>query len=342
MFNPGTGFFARVEDEGHPAPFWSQHGPELIDIAITNWCDRACSVCYRQSSRNGAHMDVADYEMLLSQASAMGVMQVALGGGNPNQHPDFERIVRATREEYGIVPSYTTNGRGITAVIAKTSASVCGAVAVSAYRPYDDTEAAIKTLADAGAKVNLHIVLDAECIEHAAQWLLDPPEMFAAINAVVFLNYKPVGRGGEHMLLADSPLLRQFFQAVEGGQSPVKVGFDSCMVSGLASFSTIPEAFYDSCEAGRFSMFVSETMHAYPCSFMESGWEGIRVAPGNLLSVWQNGLSFVDTREKIRDARCDGCQHIAACMGGCPVFPEINLCRHRRTAQLGSGRLADH
>ena len=39
VFNPRTGFFARAEDDGVPEPFWSSHGPELLDIAVTNWCD---------------------------------------------------------------------------------------------------------------------------------------------------------------------------------------------------------------------------------------------------------------------------------------------------------------
>lgn len=326
IFNPGTGFYARVEEEGHPQPFWSQHGPELIDISITNWCDRSCSVCYRQSDLNGSHIEIANYEMLVRQASAIGVMQVALGGGNPNQHPKFEKILKITREKYGIVPSYTTNGRGITPDIARQSAALCGAVAVSAYQPFEDVESAIKTLANAGTKVNLHVVLDAESIERAIQWLLAPPGIFADINAIVFINYKPIGRGAENMILANSPLLRKFFQVVENVQPTIKLGFDSCMVSGLASFSSIPGTFYESCEAGRFSMFVSETMQAYPCSFMESGWKGISITGDNLLAVWQNGQSFIDIREKIRKARCEGCTHEGICMGGCPVFPQINLC----------------
>jgi molybdenum cofactor biosynthesis enzyme MoaA len=26
----------------------SHHGPELIDISITNWCDKGCSFCYKE------------------------------------------------------------------------------------------------------------------------------------------------------------------------------------------------------------------------------------------------------------------------------------------------------
>ena len=41
VLSPNSGFFARIEDRGCDEPFWAEHGPELLDIAITNWCDRA-------------------------------------------------------------------------------------------------------------------------------------------------------------------------------------------------------------------------------------------------------------------------------------------------------------
>ena len=34
-------------------------------------------------------MSIADFTAVIRQAKAMGVFQVALGGGNPNQHPQF-------------------------------------------------------------------------------------------------------------------------------------------------------------------------------------------------------------------------------------------------------------
>src|SRR5574341_1239687 len=131
FFNANTGFFARVEDAGFEEPFWSQHGPELLDISIANWCDKGCPLCYRKSNEAGHHMSVNDYEDVIRQAQALHVMQVALGGGNPNQHPDFCDILRLTRQ-YGIVPNYTTNGRGLTKQVLEATKAFCGAVAVSA------------------------------------------------------------------------------------------------------------------------------------------------------------------------------------------------------------------
>lgn len=135
LFSPNSGFFARIEDAGEPEPFWSTHGPELLDVAITNWCDKGCSFCYRKSDSSGLHMSLEDYREVMVQAKGMHVFQVALGGGNPNQHPEFPEILRITREDFGIVPNYTTNGRGLTPDVISATARYVGAVAVSAYAP---------------------------------------------------------------------------------------------------------------------------------------------------------------------------------------------------------------
>jgi radical SAM protein with 4Fe4S-binding SPASM domain len=327
VFNPRTGFFARVEEPGYTEPFWSWHGPELLDIAITNWCDRGCAICYRNSSLTGKHMSLNDYERIMRQASCLHVFQVALGGGNPNQHPDFCEILRLTRKRYAIVPSYTTNGRGLTHEVLRASAEYCGAVAVSAYAPYEEMKLAVRALRTYGIKTNIHFVLDSRSIGTATAWLESPPAFLDHVNAIVFLNYKPVGRRVNHSsLLKYSDQVSSFFELATSCKHKFKVGFDSCLVSGLVRFTKVPAICYDGCEAGRFSMFISETMKMYPCSFMEVGYQGIPVENDNMPRVWRTNKLFVQVRDRLATGGCQGCKSATLCLGGCPVFGEINLC----------------
>ena len=330
LFNPDTGFFARVEDQGYAEPLWSQHGPELLDISITGWCDRLCQVCYRNASPRAKHMEYADYQNLIAQAAKIGVMQVALGGGNPNQHPEFVRILEMTRKEYGIVPSYTTSGRGLSPPIVKASEELCGAVAVSAYWPYDDLWHAVQTLIWAGVRTNVHFVLDASSIETAIFWLREPPGILQRVNAIVFLNYKPVGRQIAGVsALRNSERLEEFFSLIEQAEHPFRIGFDSCMVSGVASHTSIDASMYDACEAARFSMFISESMMMYPCSFMEATTKGVSAKENDLLDGWLNSETFCKFRDSLLKEHCVACAHSRVCMGGCPLFEEVNLCQER-------------
>jgi radical SAM protein with 4Fe4S-binding SPASM domain len=328
IFNPNSGFFARIEDGGCDEPFWAEHGPELLDVAVTNWCDRGCAFCYRKSDESGSHISLSDYEEIIRQAQSIHVFQVALGGGNPNQHPQFPEILRLTREKYGIVPNYTTNGRGLTPLVIEATAKYCGAVAVSAYPPYHETQEAIDLLRSSGTTTNIHFILTSKSVDTAIAWLDDPPVFLQRANAIVFLNYKPVGRfADEKLLLNQSPRIEEFFKLATRGRRSFRIGFDTCTITGLARLGEAPAISVEGCDAGRFSLFVSEKMEVYPCSFMvEAGYQGIPLKGSSLAEIWRNHSSFRRIREKHAERGCADCTTPHQCLSGCPLFPEMNLC----------------
>lgn len=327
IFDQKTGLFMRIENKGEPEPFWCKKGPELLDISITNWCDRGCQFCYRDSTRSGKHIDLGDYEIILLEASKSNVFQVALGGGNPNQHPHFVEILRMTREVYNIVPSYTTNGRGLTKSILEASKKYCGAVAVSAYAPFTDMKNALKLFKEYEIKSNIHFLLDVNSITIAIDWLRNEPEFLKGVNAIIFLNYKPVGNyKDESLLLKNSSLLDEFFKLADK-KHPFKVGFDSCMVSGIVKkMNNFRSSSIEPCDASRFSAFISEDMKMYPCSFMMEFFGGEDLREKSFMDVWRNSELFNIIRKSLNSDKCGGCKEIANCMNGCPFLDRINLC----------------
>jgi radical SAM protein with 4Fe4S-binding SPASM domain len=332
VFNPRTGFFARTEDDGVPEPFWSSHGPELLDIAVTNWCDRGCHFCYRKSDTDGTHMPLEDFQEVIRQAASMHVFQVALGGGNPNQHPRFPEMLALTRSEYGIVPNYTTNGRGLSDQVLRSTAKYCGAVAVSAYAPYTELERAIDLLADAGVTVHVHFILTSASVDVAIKWLRDLPRFLVKAKAIVFLNYKPVGRyPNRDLLLNRSVRLEEFFRLATSSDVPIRVGFDTCTITGLARLGNAHKVSLEGCDAARFSLFVSERMEVYPCSYMvETGQPGVALRGTTLIDIWQKHPSFVGFRAAHQKGGCADCVTRGECLSGCPLFPEMNLCDSNR------------
>ena len=330
FFNPETGFFARVPDKERREPFWSPHGPELMDISITNWCDKGCSFCYKSSTKHGKHMALADYKRVISQAAEMGTFQVALGGGNPNQHPDFIEILEYTASK-GVVPNYTTNGRGLSDEILDATRQHCGAVAVSAYPPYHETAETIDKLAQYGIKTNVHFILDADSIDTAIDWLNSPPEFLKGINAIIFLNYKPSGRKVfEEKLLRNSARLDEFFLLATSAKRKLKVGFDACCVSGVFARTNANTSMVDACDAGRFSMYVSEDLKVYPCSFQSGLAEGDQLEDQTtLLDIWTKSENMGAFRSYFSSDRCGGCGHRSTCMNGCPLFDDLVVCGNR-------------
>ena len=327
FFSPKTGFFARVEDDGKPEPFWSPYGPELLDISITNWCDKGCNFCYQSSSKTGKHMSMDDYKKVIDAATEMGVFQVALGGGNPNQHPRFVDMLEYAYMK-GIVPNYTTNGRGLCDKVIETSRKFCGAVAVSAYPPYDETASAVKKLVESKIKVNIHYILDSDSILAAIKWLKSPPAFFGGINALVFLNYKPSGRKiFKEKLLKHSDKIQEFFEIATSKKYRFKIGFDSCCVSGLFTRTNVKAQTIDACDAGRFSMFISEDMKVYPCSFQKAFHTGDQVVlKGDIHKIWMDSPNFKKFRDYFKSDRCSGCPEQNQCKNGCPLFEEVVVC----------------
>jgi radical SAM protein with 4Fe4S-binding SPASM domain len=271
-------------------------------------------------------MPFSDYLFLMEQASSIGVSQIALGGGNPNEHPDFPAILETTRAKYGIVPSYTTNGQNLSKSILMASAKYCGAVAVSAYEPFIDFYSAIKELTSFKIRTNIHFLLTSNSIDLAVKWLKCPPKPIVGINAIIFLLYKPVGRGNDcSMVLKKSKKVDRFFNLIQTHKTSFKLGFDSCSIPGLVKRNIGNTIGLEACEAGRFSMFISEDLHTYPCSFMAKG-EGANLRKQTIQKVWQNDKSFKKIRGILFSNRCNTCLQKSICRGGCPVFDGINLC----------------
>ncbi len=324
IFNQRNGFFARVEDYNHPEPSWAADGPELLDISITNYCTQGCSFCYRNSNPDGGNMPLHDMEFILEQCMGDSkVYQIALGGGNPNQHPEFIKILKLIREA-DIIPTFTSNGFGLTQDIINATAEYCGAIGISAYPPYEILSKRINLLFAAGIRVNLHIILSRENFNQIISWLENPPGWFNSLNAIIFLNYKPIRKEEGYNNLTEDEL-KKFFSLI--AESDVKIGFDSCSISGVLKWLATPSYFIESCEAAKFSAFISEDLKMYPCSFMiNSDWYG-NLREMSLMDIWHNSPYFREFRDNSLPDNCKGCEVRNECKGGCHFMPEINLCK---------------
>ena len=331
IFNEKNGYTLRVGGNGQE-PFWKENGPELLDVSITNYCERGCDFCYRSSNPNGKFMSLELYQKVLENAGKAGVFQIAIGGGNPNQHPCFIEILKLTRE-YGIIPSYTTNGQGMTNEIYEASKKYAGAVAVSWYFPYDDAKKVVENCNLYDIPVNIHFVLNAENIGEARNLL--KKECIENVNAIIFLSYKPVGNI-KLKILEKGTELDEFVEELLRYER-CQIGFDSCMISYLVEKNELIDASsIDYCEAGRFSAFISEDGDMYPCSFMcGAGFKGNSILSEDMKVIWRTAKEFVDIRDAInlRKGKCLECNLYNLCHGGCPKF-DIN-CKRKEVMNNG-------
>ena len=345
MFNVKSGFYLRT---GILDKDWNDTGidpfmrnkPQLIDVGIMGRCT-ACGTCrvgcYQKANNNGKNMSLEEYKALIDDIKPY-VFQLALGGaGNVSSRDDLEELLKYTVDN-GIVPSFTDAGIDITKEKAQIIKKYCGACAIS-YHPISETDysdcmpytkKAVKTLINAGVKTYIHYVLSKNSINEAIRRIKND-DWPKGLHAIVFLLYKPVGYGKqEYTLNFEMPEVKEFFELIDNYKGKLKIGFDSCTAPYILHFChNINLDSIDTCEGGRFSMYIDAEMNAIPCSFgnQDTQWK-IPIAGKHIVDVWQEFPTFKKVRRSL-SMSCSSCKDRMACMGGCPLIMSLCPCEKK-------------
>lgn len=336
IFDTETGAYLRtgiLDENGKDTgkdPFMGSF-PNLIDVGVMGHCIhgkkglcvKAGIGCYQSGlTIEKPNMTVDNFKWIAEQCRHRS-NQFALGGrGDPDQHENFEELLKICREN-DIVPNFTTSGYGMTPEIAKLCKKYCGAVAVSWYRS-DYTLNAIHMLLDAGVKTNIHYVLGKNTIDEAIERMKND-SFPTGINGVVFLLHKPAGQGSHSNVLdVNDPKVKSFFGEVDR-LHPYKIGLDSCNVPGAIKYcrKILPQSL-DTCEGARFSCYIDSDMTLLPCSFDQNREYSVKLRPISIEEGW-NSDAFNRFRKKMEKS-CPECEYQDLCKGGCPLLPEIVFC----------------
>ncbi len=341
IFDMETGVYIRSDvvsgrDKGTD-PFMRSM-PNLLDVGImgscahglSGLCRNAGTLCYQSgATKVQPHMSLASFKRIIDECKDW-VFQVALGGrGDPNLHPDFEEILKYCREN-GVVPNYTTSGFGLTPEQVRLTKEYCGAVAVSWYRTAYTFDA-LRAFLDSGVKTNVHFILDSTTLNEAL-FRLYTDDFPQGVNAVIFLIYKPVGSGDmSRMIKATDPRLQELVGVISL-EHGFGIGFDACSAPLLVtSGGRLDLRTIDTCEGARFSMYITPDMKALPCSFDQDQRWAYDLSSGSIRDAW-NSKQFEDFRSKLQEA-CPACENRGECLGGCPIIPDIVLCRRKNTQE---------
>lgn len=79
--------------------------PESMDIKITNKCHHNCTMCHEASTPNGKHGDIMNAKFI---ETLLPYTELAIGGGNPLEHPDLEMFLRKCKS-LKLIPSMTVH-----------------------------------------------------------------------------------------------------------------------------------------------------------------------------------------------------------------------------------------
>lgn len=308
LFNTKSGFEVLNGINGNPDPFVTDM-PTLMDIGVMGHCNNKCFFCY-QGDKQEPNMSLDNFKYLIDNTKHH-VSQVALGGrGNPEDHEQFEEIVKFAREN-NVVPNYTTAGNNVDDKVVGITKDFVGATAISMYGQ-DMTYKALKMFMDAGVKTNIHYIWTSYNHESIIE-LLNGKDIWNGkvnldkLNAIVFLLFKPKGRGkGLSDYVPNEDQVKELSELINKNQLPFKLGFDSCAINKVrkhASFTKVQEISIDTCESGRMSTYVTPDMKLVPCSFADHDKYGVPILPDGIEKAWKDSDPFNWFRNILRNKR---------------------------------------
>ncbi len=333
-----------ISDQGHDQDEYADlavlAAPTLVDFQITERCGLGCPQCYASSLPQGKDVSWDDAILAAKSLAEAGVLQVAIGGGEPLYHPLFRELL-ALFSDHGIVPNLTTTGIGMREQDLQAMKRYCGAVAMSLEGVYDKFAlrrrqgfAKFRATAERFLAADIPLVMQ---VTVSAQNLADIPEItefcreLGPLYGVVFLNFKPAGRGESY----DKPLSTESYpevhriltKAVQDLQPTMRVGFDCCFTPGLSgvekSLSLAQGTILEGCSATRSGIGLSPLLDVLPCTFLPDRKLG-NLREKSLSAIWRDhqakGFRQSMRIHKTEDSRCRSCAVSSKCLGGCSVW----------------------
>ena len=100
----------RIYDDGTKvretdADMFQAQFPESMDVKITNQCDMGCPYCHENSSVDGLHGDILNFNFI---DTLRPYTEMAIGGGNPLSHPQVVDFLKKLKDR-NIIANMTVN-----------------------------------------------------------------------------------------------------------------------------------------------------------------------------------------------------------------------------------------
>jgi MoaA/NifB/PqqE/SkfB family radical SAM enzyme len=304
------GFVRRVAPAAPPLPAdrWAAPAPAgaalraplVVHWAPTYRCNLSCPFCYAES---GPHRPAGPGPELrlriVERLAAWGVLEVALGGGEPTTLPDFSALLAAIRAA-GLVPNVTTNGTVHGEEVLRALAEHAGVVHLSADRP-DLLDAArgagvfarlretAGALRAAGVRLGINLLLTPDNSSDVRPSLRTALDL--GVQAVTFLRPKgawAAQRWPGFPGPADLARLADHLRAFLAERPPLRLYVDTALRQEWAALGLLddPEPEVLGCGGGQRHVAITPEGDVYPCSHLRRPEYRL----GNLLADDLDGL----------------------------------------------------
>ena len=242
-----------------------RRAPRMLQVALTNACDKACSFCYRPLEAK-SRWTFDGLRELARFADEWGVLEIAFGGGEPTLFPRFPELLHAIWSETGLCPSFTTHGLRLDRELLRSMRGAYGQLQVSVYEE-DDTNAIVDLLVAERARFGLNYLVTPRRVRSLEA------DVFAfadrGVKDILFLSYK----GEDRALHLSDRECRMFDESLAklheliGRRVAYKV--DVCWASRLVLAPQLLNG--PDCEANVDFLSLTSDRRVLSCSFAKGG-----------------------------------------------------------------------
>lgn len=253
--------------------------PRVVQFAITNACNLACSFCSRDAGADSV-WTAGDAFAMLRDLCRAGALEVAFGGGEPLVFKGFADLVRRLDEETELAVSLTTNGTGLTDRLLAALAPQVGQIRLSVYDDIDHRPV-IGRLAARRARFGVNWLVTPARLARMEELVFDLLER--GCRDVLLLSYNGRDRA-LHLSPAQAADLarrvRALGRALEGRMT---LKLDVCWGERM---EVVPRLFAPGpCPAGREFIVLTSDGRLAPCSFHHASFPVATAA--DVLRVWE-------------------------------------------------------
>lgn len=261
QYENGNTFVTILEDgtkirryEGKPITYF----PESLDVKITNYCDLECKYCHENSTIKGEHADLKKLRAVLISLPA-GV-ELAIGGGNPLDHPNLIEFLIWCQER-GLICNITVNQRHLKKHLATLETLIeeelIYGLGISIVNNHYKEIEYLKTLTN---NIVYHVIAGVNDISE-----LDSLSSIGNCK-VLILGYKNFGRGINYYSKEVDKNIELWQKQLPLYLGKFSISFDNLALEQLNVQSMIPKNIWNSFYMGddfSFTMYVDAVKQEY-------------------------------------------------------------------------------
>lgn len=289
LFDRETGWNALIESEA--TRDLRMLAPRAVQFGITNGCNLACTFCSRDLDARST-WTVESAFAILRDLSESGVLEVALGGGEPFAFRGLSDLVSRIYDETPLAIGITTNGL---LCDARKIASIARKLSQIRLSVYDDNDwrKTLDLLDASGARWGINYLLTPERLPLLEATVLEFVDR--GCRDVLLLSYNGHNRSMHLTPTQADDAARRIRALARGLENRCALKLDVCWGERMDTVPQLFEGERPGCGAGREFVVITSDRRLMPCSFHHLSFP-IETA-GDVLAIWRNERDALAARD---------------------------------------------